>query len=153
LFESGKIDAVEFRNTLRTVFGIVASDTDIDAAWNALLVGVIPNRVELLQRVKTKYRIALLSNINEIHHARIEDQVKELFEQFDTMFLSYKIGMRKPDSEIYRYALDMLQMPANNVLFIDDSPLNITSAQQLGIQAYHVTPTFTVEGIIERVMF
>ncbi|MBL7973838.1 MAG: HAD family phosphatase [Candidatus Kapabacteria bacterium] len=152
LFESGKITAQEFRDGLRTAYNITATDDELDAAWNALLVGVIPNRIEMLQRVKTKFRIALLSNINVIHHNRIDDEVKELFAQFDTLFLSYDVGMRKPNEDIYRHALAELQATPQEVLFIDDSPLNIYTAQKLGIHAYHVTQTFTVEGIVERMM-
>lgn len=43
------------------------------------------------------------------------------------------VGLRKPDCEIYRLALDLTQFPAAQCCFIDDRPLNLECAAQLGM--------------------
>ena len=82
---------------------------------------------------------ALLSNTNEIHYRAIEAECMPLFLELHDCFLSYTIGLRKPDSEIYHYALNAMSVRPETTLFIDDAPQNISAAQAIGIQAYHVT--------------
>ena len=53
---------------------------------------------------------------------------------FDYVFLSFEIGLRKPDREIYEYVLKSIQTTPNNVLFIDDYINNIQGAKECGIQ-------------------
>lgn len=77
-------------------------------------------------------RTAVLSNTIE-PHARV---VKEagLFDGFDRVLLSHEIGLRKPDPDIYKYALTELGVGPESTIFIDDAWENIKSAQGLGIQ-------------------
>ncbi|MBL7998354.1 MAG: HAD family phosphatase [Candidatus Kapabacteria bacterium] len=146
-FETGAIPPDVFRNRLRSLYGITADDTDIDAAWNALLIGMIPGRVELLRALKPQYRLALLSNINPLHHERIRSEVEEAFAEFEHCFLSYEMGLRKPDVRIFSRVLDTLGVAPQNLLFIDDSPQHIAAAETLGIATYHVTPVQPLVGL------
>lgn len=144
-YESGKLTSAEFRQALRNIYSIAAEDEEIDAAWNALLIGVFPGRAELLRLLRQRYRLALLSNINEIHHRYIAEQCRELFGELDHVFLSYQVGMRKPNADIYHHVLQELGAQPQEVLFFDDSPLNIYTAGQLGIATHHVTQNSPLE--------
>lgn len=139
LFEEGKITAAEFRIRLRDLYKIHATDTEIDHAWNALLGGLIPGRTEYLAQVKQHHRLALLSNTNEIHLNAIYDECKPLFDQFETCFFSNLIKMRKPNTEIFEFVLQELNLNANQVLFIDDSPQHIQTASRMGFHTWHLT--------------
>lgn len=139
-YESGKLTSDEFRDSLRASYGMTASDEQIDHAWNAMLGGVIPQSIELIRSLRNRYKVYLLSNINDIHFKAIDVECAELFGAFDTCFFSYKIGMRKPDTEIYRHVLQATHSQPENTLFIDDAPQNILGARLLGIGTYHVTP-------------
>ncbi len=138
-FEVGQTNASQFRQELRSFYQIKASDTEIDAAWNAMLIGLFPDTISIIQSLKQRYRVALLSNINEIHYAAIEDECMPLFLEMNDCFLSYAIGLRKPDLEIYQYALEAMNACPETTLFIDDAPQNIAAAKSLEIQTYHVT--------------
>ena len=56
-----------------------------------------------------------------------------------TFFCSGYVGLRKPDPAIYRMALEVLQKPAAEVVFIDDRQNNADEARSLGLHAIHYT--------------
>ena len=67
LFEEGKISPAQFRDYIRTLTDIPLTDQQIDHAWNAIMVDIPMHRVEMLKRLKDKYRIFLFSNTNQIN--------------------------------------------------------------------------------------
>lgn len=54
---------------------------------------------------------------------------------FDFFFSSCYVGLRKPSTEIFRLALDVLQCEPEEVVFIDDRAGNVEAAAALGIHA------------------
>jgi putative hydrolase of the HAD superfamily len=87
----------------------------------------------LARELRARVRVALLSNAT----LELERQIEalELSDLFDPVINSARVGLRKPEPEVFRYALDVLQTPANRVLFIDDKERNTTVAQELGMPA------------------
>jgi putative hydrolase of the HAD superfamily len=53
---------------------------------------------------------------------------------WSVFFCSGYVGLRKPDIAIYRFALEVLQVPAEEVVFIDDREKNIAAAASVGIR-------------------
>ena len=49
------------------------------------------------------------------------------------IFVSYRLGLLKPDIKIYQKVLERLQVPPEAVVFVDDKPVNVQAAQTLGI--------------------
>ena len=139
-YESGMFDDDEFREIVRQTIGYPFSDQEIDWAWNRLLLDVPNKRVELLLELKGRYPLYLLSNTNNIH-IKASNQIfqsrhgiSSIEILFDKLFLSYEMGLWKPDEEIYLKVLEEIGMPATDVLFIDDNELNIQSAKEIGFQ-------------------
>ena len=62
-----------------------------------------------------------------------------LRQYLSTFFCSGYVRLRKPDPAIYRLALEVLQKPAEEVIFIDDRPKNAEAARALGIHAIQYT--------------
>ncbi len=147
-FECGTIDEDEFRSQLRLAYSMEASDEDINAAWNALLVGLDPRALGWLRRVKEHFRVVLLSNINSIHYHRIKDECAELFTEFEHLFLSFEIGQRKPWPAIYRHVLDSMQLPASSIFYLDDSPQHIATATEMGFACVQVPSIDAVPGLL-----
>ena len=142
LYEKGQISSQEFRDQLRTYCKKNTSDKEIDVAWNAMLLDLPASRLELLTHLKQSHRIFLLSNTNEIHILAFHDYLQKSFgipdltAYFEKMYLSYKIGMRKPDAEIFEFVLKENKLTPAETLFIDDSVQHIEAAKKLGIQTY-----------------
>jgi glucose-1-phosphatase len=139
--ELGVISPPDFRVALRQTLDLQAGDGELDAAWNALLLGVLPDRVADLSRWRQRYRLILLSNTNAIHQDQIREECGPLFGCFERLFFSQDMRMRKPDPEIYRQALQLAGMRPEESLFVDDVLQNVLGARQAGLQGFHFSPT------------
>ena len=94
-----------------------------------------PDMIELVRQLKERYRlkIAVVSNEGrELNAHRI--QTFRLNEFVDFFISSSFVHFRKPDADIFRVALDIAQVPASQVLYIEDQPMFVSVAQGLGIQ-------------------
>lgn len=91
---------------------------------------------ELMGRLKVRYglKVAVVSNEGlELNAFRIS-QFK-LSGLVDFFVSSCFIHMRKPDSEIFRIALDMAQVPAGQILYVENTPLFAQVAEGFGIHS------------------
>lgn len=149
-YERGKIDTVTFRQRMREELVLDASDSQIDRAWNSLLVGLFPGRLELIARLKPNFNLALLSNINPLHLEYIKSECSDIFNQFDRCFFSCELGTRKPERRIFELVLDRMNFAPHETLFIDDSPPNIEAAIALGIRAILVDQPEHLSRIIKE---
>jgi glucose-1-phosphatase len=144
LYEKGQITSHEFRTELKSAFNIKPANALIDNAWNAMLLDLPKERLDLLSRLKKTHRTFLLSNTNDIHINTIYTAldknmgIPDLSVYFEKVYLSYKINMRKPDSEIFHMVLKENGLKPQDTLFIDDSEQHIEGAKKLGIQTYHL---------------
>lgn len=86
--------------------------------------------VEYAHSLKKRCKIAILSNLISFDKKRIDDQYD--LSRFDYVYLSFEIGMEKPDGRIYEYVLDDLKIKPENILFIDDDSNNILMAKKYG---------------------
>jgi glucose-1-phosphatase len=117
------------------------SDTQIDAAWDAMLLDIPGEKLALLNTLKKRYRTFLLSNTNEIHIANFSAYLYRTYgapdfsPYFEKWYYSARIGMRKPDAEIFEFVLRENNLAAEETLFVDDSEQHIRTAMKLGIQA------------------
>jgi len=139
-FETGKSTSAQFRDGIRQqAHNFDLTDTQIDQAWNSLLIGVAPNNHQILLNVKQRYRTFLLSNTNQIHYDCFSAYIKKEFgidnydNHFEKAYFSHLCGMCKPHPEIFKLVLDNHQLKPEETLFIDDSPQHLVGAQTLGI--------------------
>ena len=143
--EIGKISPNFFRTKIKELCKINISDTEIDNAWNAMLLDFPKERLDLLNKLKNKYRLFLLSNTNEIHLIDYQNQLQEKFninnlgEFFEKEYYSHIVGLRKPNKEIFEMVLNENKLNASETLFIDDSIQHIEGAKLVGINTYHLT--------------
>lgn len=150
--ETGVGDA-SFYNDFRSATGLGLSDEQIRDAWNALLLDFRKESVKLLPQLRTKYKLYLLSNTNEIHLQEFYKRYTATFghadfdELFDAAYYSHRIGHRKPNASAYQFVLEKHGLIAEQTLFIDDSINNIEAAQKLGIQTIHLMPGMKVEEL------
>ena len=103
-YEKGFISSTDFRDELKKYLLKNTSEKEIDTAWNAMLLDLPKERIELLKKTKQTHRTFLLSNTNDIHietfntYLKNEFKISDLKSFFEKMYLSYEIGMRKPDA-------------------------------------------------------
>ena len=66
-FELGEMTAEEFRTAIRENSSVELTDEEVDALWNAMLLEVPREKLELILHLRGKYMVYLLSNTNSIH--------------------------------------------------------------------------------------
>lgn len=141
-YERGEMSSSSFRKGIREVFGLSLSDEEIDTAWNAMLLDLPIERLQLLSDLRKTKNLVLLSNTNAIHINSFSDYLKEhhdtedLSGYFDKLYYSFEMGMRKPELRIFQFVLDEQNYNPKETLFIDDSSQHIEAAQTLGVNTY-----------------
>lgn len=143
-FEKGRISDEQFRDEVRRYLPQGVSDAQIDNAWNSMVDSVPQKRMDYLQELKRGYRLFMLSNTNSIH---AKDFTLKLSQQygseclnkiFDRIYLSFEIGMRKPNAEIYDKVMAENQLSYSETVFIDDSIQHVEGAKRAGLKALHL---------------
>jgi glucose-1-phosphatase len=149
-YESGQFTDEEFREVIRQTLGFPLSDLEVDTAWNAILLDIPTDRIDLIHNIRQKYPVYLLSNTNNIHitasnnYLKKNHGIKSLDLLFDKLYLSYEMGMWKPDAEIYLEVLRSNRLQPNEVIFFDDNIQNIESAKAIGMQTILVEPPTSI---------
>jgi len=82
--------------------------------------------------LRRKYRLAVLSN-DVAEWSRFVREKYCLNPLFDAVVVSGEAGVSKPDPQIFRLVLDLLGLPAEECLFVDDRRANLRAAQALGM--------------------
>ncbi len=138
-YEVGKLTLEEYLD--RTVFYEKRSFTrDQFRAYMFAQTQPYPEMIELVRNLKAQHglRIATVNNeARELNSHRI--QTFKLEEFVDFFVSSCFVHFRKPDADIFRLALDIAQVPAEQVVYIDDQPMFVQIAEGLGIRSIRHT--------------
>lgn len=148
--ERGAITVWEFYEFLCEKAGYRGSITDFHRIWSDFFDGTVDGIEDLIERVRTRYRVAFLSNSNEIHAELIPRQFASIFRKDDRFIFSHRFRVAKPDPEIFRRTVEVLGTLAQNIVFIDDLQENVTAARSVGMQTFHFTDAFTLTRELER---
>jgi len=89
--------------------------------------------IAVARRLRKSYRTALLSNATLYLDTLLADH--NLTDIFDVIVNSARVGLRKPDPQIYRLTLDRIGLAPAQCLFVDDKERNTLVAQALGMEA------------------
>lgn len=151
LFEKGEMNECDFRNMIRDRFNINDTDAAIDKAWNSMLLGLKGDALTFVSSLKEKYSVYLLSNTNSIHYADFIMETSAFMTYFDKQYLSYKMGMRKPDSEIFDFVRKDIGFSIEESIFVDDSLINIEAAKKAGWNTIHYSTNMTLSELLHSI--
>ena len=153
--EVGAIEPEEFYNQLREATGLTLTNSQIETAWNAMLLDFPVERLLWLDQIKNKYNIYLFSNTNAIHYktfTRIYAQTAPLVgfnpdfnHFFKTAYYSHTLKQRKPEVAAFEAVLQDAKLDPAQTLFIDDTISNIEGAQKAGLQTLFLNGGLTVQ--------
>jgi FMN phosphatase YigB (HAD superfamily) len=150
LLDKGGISGEQFVAEIKKYLPPSVSNDRIISAWNAMLLDFPSSHIELLNKLKTQYRIFLLSNTNEIHLEYYFGKLKEWYgindmsPFFEKEYYSHIIGKRKPDTEIFEIVLSENGLKPDETLFIDDNIQNTESAVKCGIRSFFLQKPVTI---------
>lgn len=155
-FEKGLISSAQFRDEMRKYIGRPVTDDQIDAAWNAMLLDLPKERIDLLDRLGKTHRLFLLSNTNAIHYAAFTSYMKKTFkrdifsEVFEKAYVSHHVHLRKPDKEIFDLVMWENKLSKEETIFIDDSIQHIEGAGKAGLKAIWLEKGKTILDIFNQ---
>lgn len=123
---------------------------DLYEVDEALLIR--PELLDLLDRLAADgFRLAVLTNDMRKFHG--EDWVARMtvLDRFEQVIDLSSIGFLKPDGRAFEHALELLELPADGILFVDDQPPNVAGAVAAGMDAVHFDPT-DVDASVARIL-
>jgi putative hydrolase of the HAD superfamily len=107
-----------------------------------------PEMLELIKKLKSKYRIIMLSDNFDILSQKLksESSLKDLFER---MFFSNEIKQIKNHPDAFKYVLNQISEQPENCVFIDDKEKNLIHARSQGIKPIHFKDASTFPNQLE----
>jgi len=138
--ETGHISDQEWVEHLNQSFGLSWTLDDLTRLWSRMF-GINEAGCRLFREANAAgVAVYTLSNIAKHHIDAIEQNWNGFFGGAAGMFLSYRIGVRKPHAGIYQHVLKSLGVDGRQCFFIDDRPENIEAARSFGINAHRFVP-------------
>jgi FMN phosphatase YigB (HAD superfamily) len=151
--ETGHLSEADFYAAVRKRTIKKITEVEIDHAWNALILDFRTESLALLEKLSAQYKLYLLSNTNSIHLKYFKELLTKqtgkplLDEYFIKAWYSKEVGLRKPGAEIFEFVLKDEKLIAAETLFIDDTYLNIETAQKLGFKTHLLLPSEKIESL------
>jgi HAD superfamily hydrolase (TIGR01509 family) len=141
--ERGEIRIEDFERLLAAALGERGSVVQAEGLLTRVLSGLAELRDDMLGLVRRArhagIRTALLSNSWGEHYPE-----EEWEGAFDVVVISGRVGMRKPEAEIFRHTADLLGVPVDECVMVDDLAANIHGAVAAGMvgvlhKSYEIT--------------
>ena len=126
--------------------------------WSPRIVRLVPGTMELLDYLKPKYHLHLITNgFQEVQDTKLS--LSGMKPYFETLTVSEEVGVKKPNPEIFQYALRKANATAEESLVIgDEMSVDIDGARAAGIDQIFFNPskkeekgerTFEVYNLLE----
>lgn len=136
-FERGECSADEFANGVVEDWQLTVTPAAFFEAFAAWPAGLYPGAEDLVARVRERVPTGYLSNTNAGHWDSHFSQWP-IMDAFDYRFLSFELGLLKPDRDVFDRVVELLPAPPAQILFLDDNRLNVDAATEAGFAAEHV---------------
>lgn len=133
-WETGRISTREFLTHLYRAVDIGVPTSDFEK-W--LIDGFIPIQEtwDLIKSLEGKVKLVLFTNHNKKWLKKWQRQYS-IFKEFDYIFNSAEIKLRKPMPEAYQYVLEHSNSRGHECLMIDDNPENLYMARKFGMETF-----------------
>jgi len=108
--------------------------------WSPRIVRLVPGTMELLEYLKPKYHLHLITNgFEEVQDTKLT--LSGMKPYFETLTVSEEVGVKKPNPEIFQYALNKAHATAKESLMIgDEMAVDIDGARAAGIDTVLFNP-------------
>lgn len=132
-FEKGLLSPRQFYREASRILGFKLPYEDFVPIWNEIF-WEDEEACRLARKLKKKYRLFLLSNVNRLHFEYIEKKF-EIIKIFDEVILSFVVGAAKPETAIFDDVVRRAGGDRSKILYIDDREDLIKEATAMGIDS------------------
>jgi putative hydrolase of the HAD superfamily len=114
-----------------------------------------PEMIALMAELKSRHRLKIAVVSNEARELNVYRIRKFRLDRFVDFFVSSCfVHVRKPDAQIFRLALDLAQVQARQVLYIENTPMFVDVANGLGIRSIlHTSYDTTREKLLTFALY
>ena len=144
-FETGVCDQEEFADSVIAFYNLSCSASQFADSFRNAAERKFEGVDEFLAGLCERHELACLTNTNPLQWPRICDEFG-LGEYFSRQYVSFQLGLMKPDIAIYDHVLEDTSLAPNDILFIDDNLNNCTAARSRGIETCHVSSFADVQS-------
>ena len=133
-FECGQVEPREFVKELSDILSLTCNYDEFCDIFSSVFhpETLIPE--SMLEKLRERYRLVLLSNTNAIHFEMLERNYP-LLRHFHEHVLSFRVGAMKPSPRIYQAAVTAAQCEPGECFFTDDIRAYVDAARKMGIDA------------------
>jgi putative hydrolase of the HAD superfamily len=146
LLERSEVDAASFDTLFRAEANALGHDVPGADVLGLLSGSLRPRVVEALKVCKAKGKVGCITNNAPIGKGASmtndEGKAKDLaavFDLFDHLIESSKLGIRKPDPRIYALMCEALDVDPKACVYLDDLGINLKPAREMGMETIKVT--------------
>lgn len=132
--ETGRIPRDRIREEVCRRAGLDMSEEAFFKLWGSHYE-INREIVPLSGEIEDRTRLFLLSNTNPLHYEFIRPKIPFL-ECFEGYFLSYEMGLRKPDRAFYQRAIDAAGVSPDRIVYFEDVPEYADVAHELGVRTF-----------------
>jgi len=132
IFETGKINSLEFFILLKEHFMLTLNFKDFKNIWNPIFHENIQVSNTILKLKSKGYPLYLLSDTNELHFNYISGKYP-IVHKMDRWILSFQVGVKKPERMIYDAIFESIDVKRNEVFYIDDIERYVEAAKSFGL--------------------
>jgi glucose-1-phosphatase len=136
-FEAGRCTPEEFAAGLVADWGLALTPEAFLVEFASWPGAAYPGALDFVTEVRARVPVGCLSNTNAVQWGA-NYEGSPVTEAFEHRFLSFELGMVKPDREIFDTVAARLPVPRERVLFLDDNAVNIEAAEAAGFAGRHV---------------
>lgn len=130
---------------------LVIPEEAVRVAEERLISSINRPLVTALTALRSFHRVVCLTNNQPIHWRILKDKYA-IENLFDECYLSFKLGLEKPDDDIYRAVLAAENFAPQDAILVDDSNQNILAASRCGwIHSIHHTDTARTIGLLNAI--
>lgn len=149
--EEGLIDAATHWQYVKDYLKL--TDTGLVEFIDAFWAGDVMDHqlVAYIDKLRPDYKTGLISNAWSNVRSSVDGTHHFLY-AFDEVVFSAEVGLRKPGIDIYMLMLDRLGLRGCECVFVDDFQINLTGAEQAGIQTILFTNPADVIDQINRLL-
>jgi putative hydrolase of the HAD superfamily len=133
-FERGDCSSEDFAAGVVEDWALATSPADFLESFAAWPRGPFAGASELVSAVQAVVPVGCLSNTNALHWER-HRSLLAFVDRFDHRFLSFELGLLKPDRDLFERIAQLVPVPPDRVLFLDDNAINVEGAIAAGFRA------------------
>jgi HAD superfamily hydrolase (TIGR01509 family) len=148
-FETGGIGPEDFVREISAILELRTSHDEFCDIFNCIFMNERLMPESLLERIRDRHRLLLLSNTNPIHFSMIDGSYP-IMRHFHDRVLSYEVGAQKPSPRIYQEAIARAGCRTEECFFTDDVALFVEAARREGIDAVQFQSAAQIEEELRR---